>query len=340
MIEVKNLRKNYGPVQAVSDVSFSVEKGEILGFLGPNGAGKTTTMRILTCFIPATAGSARVAGFDVFDESLEVRKRIGYLPERVPIYRDMTTDAYLNFVAKLKGVPARSRMDKIEQVKQSCGITDISGRFIGKLSRGYVQRVGLAQALLNDPDVLILDEPTVGLDPKQIIEIRNLIRGLAGKTTIILSTHILPEVSMICDSVAIIHEGRIVAKDSIGRLREEPQMRIHLILQDVPENAADGVVSFLSSLSGVEKAEIGKCRAEETMGEGLRFDVFSCPGADPRADLSAAVVQKGWKLVELRTEQYSLEDVFMRATAQEAQEAQEAERAHDSEEANEGEVQS
>jgi ABC-2 type transport system ATP-binding protein len=180
MIEVENLSKNFGPISAISDVSFSVEKGEILGFLGPNGAGKTTTMRILTGFIPATSGSARVAGFDVFTESLEVRRRIGYLPERVPLYGDMTTDGYLKFVAKLKGVPARSSGDKIQEVKENCGIAEISNRFIGKLSRGYRQRVGIAQALLNDPEVLILDEPTVGLDPKQIIE-KILSKDLPGK---------------------------------------------------------------------------------------------------------------------------------------------------------------
>jgi len=318
MIEVENLCKKYGPVSAIGDVSFTVEKGEILGFLGPNGAGKTTTMRILTCFLPATSGTARVAGFDVFSESLEVRRRIGYLPERVPIYKDMTTDGYLDFVARLKGVPARSRKDKVEEVKHSCGIADISDRFIGKLSRGYTQRVGIAQALLNDPEVLILDEPTVGLDPRQIIEIRNLIKGLAGKKTIILSTHILPEVSMICDSVAIINEGRIISKDPIGSLSEESQMRIHLTLKDAPEGPAGAVISALSSISGVVEAEAAKGAAEESP-EGMRFEILCKPGADPRAEVSEAVVQKGWKLVELRAERHSLEDIFIRATAQEAE---------------------
>ena len=318
MIEVEHLTKNYGPVSAIDDVSFSVEKGEILGFLGPNGAGKTTTMRILTSFIPATSGSARVAGYDVFTESLEVRRRIGYLPERVPIYGDMTADGYLNFVAKLKGVPARSRRAKIEEVKESCGIAEISDRFIGKLSRGYRQRVGIAQALLNDPEVLILDEPTVGLDPKQIIEIRNLIKGLAGKKTIILSTHILPEVSMICDSVAIINQGRIAAKDSISHLREEPQMRIHLTLEDAPKDSIEMIASALSSIAGVANAAPSAKEAGDSEKE-VRFAVVSEPGCDPRAEVSAAVVQKGWKLVELRPERYSLEDVFIEATTREAE---------------------
>ncbi len=318
MIEVDNLTKNFGPVSAIRDVSFKVQQGEILGFLGPNGAGKTTTMRILTCFIPATSGTARVAGFDVFSQSLEVRRRIGYLPERVPLYPDMTVDGYLNFVARLKGVPARSRRDKIEQVQESCGITDVSGRFIGKLSRGYTQRVGIAQALLNDPDVLILDEPTVGLDPKQIIEIRNLIKNLSGKKTIILSTHTLPEVSMICDSVAIINEGRIVAKDSIDRLGAEPQMRIHVTIDEAPEGSAERIVSALSSIEGVDEVEASKGPEKDSV-DGSRIEVLCKPGADPRADVSAAVVGGGWKLIELRPEKVSLEDIFIKATAREAE---------------------
>jgi ABC-2 type transport system ATP-binding protein len=318
MIEVERLSKNYGQIPAISDVSFSVERGEILGFLGPNGAGKTTTMRILTCFLPATSGAARVAGYDVFTESLEVRKRIGYLPERVPLYKDMTTDGYLNFAARLKGVPARSRKEKIEEVKESCGIREISGRYIGKLSRGYAQRVGIAQALLNDPEVLILDEPTVGLDPKQIIEIRNLIKNLAGKKTIILSTHILPEVSMICDTVAIINEGRIVAKDAIGSLGTEPQLKICLTIKEEPDVSSEKVLSAISSVGGVEKAQAVP-GAPAPAGEGMRFEVVIRPGADPRAKLAAAVVENGWQLMELRQEKHSLEDIFIEATAREAE---------------------
>ncbi|RJP67573.1 MAG: ATP-binding cassette domain-containing protein [Candidatus Abyssobacteria bacterium SURF_17] len=310
MIEVENLTKYYGQVQAIKDVSFTVDRGEILGFLGPNGAGKTTTMRILTCFIPATSGTARVAGYDVFSQSLEVRRRIGYLPERVPLYKDMTVDSYLGFVAGVKGVPSKACASKIEEVKASCGIEDISGRLIGKLSRGYTQRVGIAQALLNDPEVLILDEPTVGLDPKQIIEIRNLIRNLAGKRTIILSTHILPEVSMICDSVAIINEGRIVAKDSLSHLASERQLTVNLTVT----GPAEKVFAAISNVEGVESVEGG-----EESPEGVQFEVKFRPGADQRAKLAAAIVQNGWDLAELHAERPSLEDIFIRATAKEAE---------------------
>ncbi len=309
MIEVDHLTKYFGQNLAIKDVSFTVERGEILGFLGPNGAGKTTTMRILTCFVPVTSGTARVAGFDVFTQSLEVRRRIGYLPERLPIYRDMTVDYYLNFVAGLKGVPSRERKAKCEEVKQKCGLRDVSSRLIHKLSRGYTQRVGIAQALLNEPEVLILDEPTIGLDPKQIIEIRNMIKNLAGKRTIILSTHILPEVSMICDSVAIIHEGRIVSKDSISRLESDQQLRISVVVK----GPTDKIQSTLSSLEGVEKTS----QAGPSDG-GTRFEVTVKPGVDLRATLSAAIVGNGFELIELRPEKLDLEDIFLRATVRES----------------------
>ena len=214
MIQVEHLTKRYGPVTAVSDVSFSVEKGQIVGFLGPNGAGKSTTMKILSCFMPASGGSARVAGYDVFSQSLEVRRRIGYLPENAPLYTDLPVSAYLEFVAEIKGVGRRERRARVDEVMERCFITDMRQRLIGKLSKGYRQRVGLAQALLGNPEILILDEPTIGLDPKQIAEIRALIRSLAGQHTVILSTHILPEVSMVCDGVIIINRGRIVAQVS------------------------------------------------------------------------------------------------------------------------------
>jgi ABC-2 type transport system ATP-binding protein len=310
MIEVSNLTKYYGQMPAINDVSFSVERGEILGFLGPNGAGKTTTMRILTCFIPATSGSARVAGYDVFTQSLEVRRRIGYLPERVPLYRDMTVDYYLDFVARLKGVPAGDRKAKIEQVKESCGISEVSDRLIGKLSRGFTQRVGIAQALLNDPEVLILDEPTVGLDPKQIIEIRNLIKSLAGKRTIILSTHILPEVSMICDSVAIINEGRIVTKDSLARLETGEQMKLTVTAR----GPADQVQSALSGIEGVERVRQA-LRTDDT----ATFEIEYGRESDPRTRVAALLVERGWGLLELRAERTSLEEIFIKATAREAE---------------------
>ena len=230
MIQVDQLTKHYGPVTAIQDVSFSVEKGRIVGFLGPNGAGKSTTMKILSCFMPASSGTARVAGYDVFSQSLEVRRRIGYLPENAPLYADLSVAAYLDFVAEIKGVGRGARRARVADVMERCFVSDMQNRLIGKLSKGYRQRVGLAQALLGDPEVLILDEPTIGLDPKQISEIRALIRSLAGQHTVILSTHILPEVSMVCDGVIIINRGRIVAQGTESELVEQvfPTARVEL----------------------------------------------------------------------------------------------------------------
>ncbi len=218
MLEVRNLTKRYGDIVAVCDVSFDAAQGQILGFLGPNGAGKTTTMRILTGYLPATSGTAKVAGFDVFTESAEVRKRIGYLPESPPLYADMTTDAYLRFVARIKGMAKRTVEDAIDRVVHVCGLEGVRERLRGHLSKGFRQRGGLAQALIHDPPVLVLDEPTIGLDPKQIIEIRSLIRRLAGQHTVILSTHILPEVSQLCEKVVIINEGRVVLEQDMASL--------------------------------------------------------------------------------------------------------------------------
>jgi ABC-2 type transport system ATP-binding protein len=230
MIEVAGLTKRYGPITAIRDVSFRVERGEIVGFLGPNGAGKSTTMRILACFMPATTGTATVAGYNVFDQSMEVRRRIGYLPENVPLYGDMRVSTYLAFVAEVKGVGRGERRRRVAEVMERCLIADVQDRLIGKLSKGYRQRVGLAQALVSDPEVLILDEPTIGLDPKQIAEIRALIKSLAGQRTVILSTHILPEVSMVCEGVVIINRGAIVAQGSIDRLVAQffPTARVQL----------------------------------------------------------------------------------------------------------------
>src|SRR5262245_64875796 len=233
MIEVDRLTKFYGPVAAIRDVSFTVAKGAIVGFLGPNGAGKTTTMRILSCFMPASSGTARVAGFDVFEQSIEVRRRIGYLPENVPLYVDMTVSAYLDFVGDVKGLGRVDRRRRVAEVLERCLIADVRDRLIGRLSKGYRQRVGLAQALIGDPDVLILDEPTIGLDPKQIIEIRSLIKSLAGAHTVILSTHILPEVSMVCSGVIIINKGSVVAQGPIDSLVEQvfPTAAVEVALQ-------------------------------------------------------------------------------------------------------------
>ena len=238
MIEVRNLTKQYGPVTAIQDVSFNVAPGDIVGFLGPNGAGKSTTMRILACFMPASSGVARVAGFDVFRESMQVRQRIGYLPESVPLYSDMRVAAYLDFVAEVKGVPRAQRKGRVAEAMERCQIADRRNWLIKNLSKGYRQRVGLAQAIVNDPAVLILDEPTIGLDPQQIAEIRALIKSLAGNHTVILSTHILPEVSMVCSSVIIINRGSIVAQGPIENLVERffPTSRVHVEI-DGPTDA-------------------------------------------------------------------------------------------------------
>jgi len=243
LIEVRGLTKKYGTFTAVDDISFTVEKGQILGFLGPNGAGKTTTMRILTGYLPPTSGTALVAGYDVQEQSMEVRKRIGYLPESPPLYNDMTVREYVDFCAALKGVPGNKRAEAVAATLEKCGLEDRVNQLIGTLSKGYRQRTGLAQALVHDPEVLILDEPTIGLDPAQIIEIRELIKGLAGNHTVILSTHILPEVSVTCQAVAIIHQGKLCAADSLenltrvhGESLEEIFLRV--ISSDVEEAAA------------------------------------------------------------------------------------------------------
>jgi len=221
MIEVENLTKRYGDLVAVQDISFSANKGQILGFLGPNGAGKTTTMRIITGFLPATSGTVRVAGFDIFEQAREVRRRIGYLPENPPLYNDMSVRSFLAFVGRIKGLSRMAIPDATDRAIERCGLREVSNRVLGHLSKGFRQRVGLAQALIHDPSVLVLDEPTIGLDPRQIIEIRSLIRDLSGERTVILSTHILPEVAQLCDKVVIINRGRIVAEDTIGNLTGE-----------------------------------------------------------------------------------------------------------------------
>jgi len=253
LIEVRNLTKHYGQHAAISDVSFTAEQGEVLGFLGPNGAGKTTTMRILTCFLPPTAGEAFVAGFSVLDEPMEVRRRIGYLPENVPLYTDMSVTGYLEFVARLKGMSPANRSQRIGHVMEECGIEHVRERTIGKLSKGYRQRVGLAQALVNDPEVLILDEPTVGLDPQQIIEIRELIRGLAGRRTVILSTHILPEVSVLCQRILVINNGRVISADTPENLKG--RLRRSMIIDVSIRGNAQAAVAALEQLPEIARVE-------------------------------------------------------------------------------------
>jgi len=261
LIQVKDLTKSFGERTAVDHVSFVVNRGEILGFLGPNGAGKTTTMRILTGFLPATSGTAQVAGFDVFNDSLEVRKRIGYLPENPPLYLDMSVSAYLDFVARIKNVPAEKRQARVDDAMAKTNITDKRHELIKRLSRGYKQRVGLAQALVHDPEVIILDEPTVGLDPKQIIEVRHLIKGLAGSHTIILSTHILPEVSMTCDRVVIINRGRIAAIDTPANLTQQLKGGQNVLLEVAADQNA--VSAAVREIPGVRKVT-----AEPAGGKG------------------------------------------------------------------------
>jgi ABC-2 type transport system ATP-binding protein len=314
MIEVDRLTKFYGSAAAIQDVSFSVEKGAIVGFLGPNGAGKTTTMRILSCFMPASSGTARVAGFDVFERSIEVRKRIGYLPENVPLYTDMTVAAYLDFVGDVKGLGRADRRRRVGEVLDRCLIADVRHRLIGRLSKGYRQRVGLAQALIADPDVLILDEPTIGLDPKQIVGIRSLIKSLAGAHTVILSTHILPEVSMVCEAVVIINRGRIVASGPLDRLMDELSPLARLQVQ--VEGPVELVASSLRALPGVERVEM----RESTGGVGT-YVVEADRARDVRRDVVQLVTQQRWGLLELRSLALSLEDLFIRMVAGEEHEA-------------------
>jgi ABC-2 type transport system ATP-binding protein len=308
MIQVDQLTKRYGPVTAIQDVSFTVEKGQIVGFLGPNGAGKSTTMKILSCFMPATAGTARVAGFDVFSQSLEARRRLGYLPENAPLYADLPVAAYLDFVAEIKGVSRSTRRARVADVMDRCFVSDMQHRLIGKLSKGYRQRVGLAQALLGDPEVLILDEPTIGLDPKQIAEIRSLIRSLAGQHTVILSTHILPEVSMVCDGVIIINRGRIVAQGTERELVEQvfPTARVEL---QVAGPTAD-VLAALRALPAVSRVEPVQSRDGATA-----FVVESPRDRDVREELVHLAASRGWALKELHQVGMSLEEVFIQVVA-------------------------
>jgi ABC-2 type transport system ATP-binding protein len=314
MIEVQNLTKHYGPLTAIRDVSFAVAPGEIVGFLGPNGAGKSTTMRILACFMPASTGSARVAGFDVFRESMEVRKRIGYLPESVPLYTDMRVAPYLDFVAEVKGVPRTARKKRVADVMDRCLIADVQNRLIRNLSKGYRQRVGLAQAIVSDPHVLILDEPTIGLDPRQILEIRSLIKSLAGEHTVILSTHILPEVSMLCSGVVIINRGSIVAQGPIDRLVEQffPTSRVEVELVAPPPAVQDAVLG----IAGVVQVQ----QLAASNGTA-RFVVESARGRDVRGEIFQLAAAQRWGLLELRQVGMTLEEVFMRIVAGEESEA-------------------
>ncbi len=310
MIDVENLTKDYGDHRALDDISFSVEKGEILGFLGPNGAGKTTTMRILTCYSPPTKGKVMVAGHDCFEDSLNARRKIGYLPERVPLYEDMRVDEYLSFVAKIKGMPSRDTKHKVVRIMDDCGLSDVSRKMINSISRGYRQRVGIAQALVNDPEVLVLDEPTVGLDPKQIKEIRSLIKELAGKHTVILSTHILPEVSLLCNRVIIINKGKLVAVDTPENLTSGNLPRVFLrIGGDVVD-----VEKALAGLSGVKSAERELTASKDTCGFIVTFDNEK----KARKNIHSMIDENSWDLIEIRPMEMSLEDVFIKLVTKES----------------------
>ncbi|MBU0705234.1 MAG: ABC transporter ATP-binding protein [Chloroflexi bacterium] len=304
MIEAENLTRYYGPTRAVHDISFHVDKGEVVGFLGPNGAGKTTTMRMLTGFLPPSDGTARLAGFDVFHDSLEVRRRVGYMPETVPLYPEMTVRAYLDYMAALRRLP--DRKVAVDRVLEACGIGDRAGSMIAKLSKGYRQRVGLAQAILHEPEVLILDEPTIGLDPRQVSDVRALIQEIGREHTVILSSHVLPEVSQTCNRVLIIDKGEIVAEGTPEELTTQLQgaERVLVRVADAGPEAA-GVLERVEGVIGVEPADEGA------------YQVFCTQGHDRRAELARAVVEQGWGLLELRSVGMSLEDIFLQLTTEE-----------------------
>jgi ABC-2 type transport system ATP-binding protein len=320
MIKVEGLTKRYGRTTAVDNISFEVKKGEIVGFLGPNGAGKTTTMRVLTCFLPPTEGRASVAGFDVQEQPLEVKRRIGYLPETPPLYPEMEVDEYLNFAGRIKGVSRRDIGQRLGEVTERCALGDVRSLLIGKLSRGYRQRVGLAQALIHNPDVLILDEPTAGLDPKQIIETRKLIHQLSGEHTIILSTHILPEVSTTCQTVIIINQGRLEAIDTPENLTARLQGHETIFIE--VEGPAEQVAARLQSLAGVNRV------VRKDGGPGrTSFEVETVKGEQIRRHMAEMVVTSGWGLHELRPVGLSLEEIFLKlTTADKAEEPPAAEK--------------
>ncbi len=315
MITVQELTKRYARTIAVDHISFSVEKGQIVGFLGPNGAGKTTTMRMLTCFFPPSSGTATVAGFDVLEQPLEVRRRIGYLPETPPLYLEMETVDYLRFVGRLKGLSGAELEKRVDYVADRCSVADVKKKLMGKLSKGYRQRVGLAQAIIHNPEVLILDEPTAGLDPKQINETRDLIKGLAGDHTIILSTHILPEVEQTCQQVIIINKGRLVATDSVENLQARARGAETILLEIGArggELLAPLVQEKLERVTGVSRV-----RCKQQFDQGAVFEVESDKGRLARGDLARLVVESGWDLNELRPAAMSLEEIFLQLTGSE-----------------------
>jgi ABC-2 type transport system ATP-binding protein len=312
MITVEGLTKRYANHVAVDNISFSVERGQIVGFLGPNGAGKTTTMRVLTCFLPPTSGTARVAEFDVLEQPMEVKKRIGYLPETPPLYPEMEVVEYLEYVGRLKGVPKESLARRVDEAAEKCSVGDVKSK-LGKLSKGYRQRVGLAQAIIHNPDVLILDEPTSGLDPQQIIETRDLIKGLAGDHTIILSTHILPEVEQLCERVIIIAKGKLVATDTVqnltSRLRGAETVAIEVTGRNGAGLSTPDVLERLERVAGVSRV-----LERDSRDGNLTLMVESEQGQHIRPELARAVVEAGWNLNELHAVGLSLEEIFLELT--------------------------
>ncbi len=312
MIEISNLTKIYGTQRAVDDITFRVEKGEIVGFLGPNGAGKTTTMKIITCYMPPTDGEVKVAGMPVQEHSMEVRRMIGYLPELNPLYPDMNVVDFLRYIADLRSIPKDRQRRRIGEVIEMCGLGDVLHKDIDELSKGYRQRVGIAQAIVHDPEIMILDEPTIGLDPNQVVDIRNLIKRLGQEKTVILSTHILSEVQATCDRAVIIHHGKIVADSSLAELQRglEEQQIIDLELAD----EAAGVETVLGGIEGV--VEVREVFADD--GAGKRFRITATRGVDPRRDIFRAAVDHNWVIIGMSLEVRSLEEVFRRLTTDEA----------------------
>ena len=315
MINVKELTKRYARTTAVDHISFEVTKGQIVGFLGPNGAGKTTTMRMLTCFLPPSSGTATVAGFDILEQPLQVKRHIGYLPETPPIYPEMSTSEYLRFVGKLKGLSGAELDKRIDYVCARCAIADVRTRLLGKLSKGYRQRVGLAQAIIHNPDVLILDEPTAGLDPKQINETRDLIKDLAGEHTIILSTHILPEVEQTCQQVIIINRGKLVATDSVQNLRARARGAESVLVEVAGRKGSIDALIVQHKLEQVPG--VARVVPKEQLDSRAVFELETSKGGFVRGDVARAVVESGWDLNELRPAAMSLEEVFLQLTGTE-----------------------
>ena len=306
MIEVKNLTRYYGTRRAINNISFQIEKGEVVGFLGPNGAGKSTTMNIISCILPASSGSAKINGFDTFEQSLEIRKVIGYLPETPPLYSDMIVADYLNFAAGIRGVDAKRISSSVDRVIEKCSLKDVGRRIIGRLSKGYQQRVGLAQAMIHDPEILILDEPTIGLDPIQIIEIRKLIHELTAEHTIILSSHILPEITQICKRVIIINDGEIAAVDSLGGLAASLRKSDRLSL--TVRNSENNVVEKLNGLDQVISA---------TNDEGNQYLIECALSSNLQDEIAKLALENNWGIVELKPVSMTLEDIFLKLTLEE-----------------------